>query len=167
MALFDKRPYSTEFEAIDFIHRVWPTTKMPSVFVSFSNKTSEATFDNDLFNAIVRNNDWDNRKTLEAVGYLTCSQRHVFRFLGKSPASPLTQSPDVQTDLAAAINDHLRHDGYRLIAVRRLSGSPVYEVQSAALEVLRMARSLRRSPTSTPTTVRQMGSSAGPSRYRS
>lgn len=131
MALFDKRPYSTEFEDIDFIRRVWPTTKMPSVF-SFSNKPSETTLDDDLFNALVRNSDWDNRETLEAVGYLTCSQRQFFRFL-EEVTSPLTQSPEVQTNLAAAINDHLRHDGYRLIIVRRLSGSPVYEVQPAAL----------------------------------
>ena len=132
MALFDKRPYSTEFEDIDFIRRVWPTTKMPSVFVSFSNKPSEATLDDDLFNAIVRNNDWENRETLEAVGYLKCSQRQFFRFL-EEVTSPLAQSPEVQTDLAAAINAHLRHDGYRLIIVRRLSGSPVYEVQPSAL----------------------------------
>lgn len=132
MALFDKQPYSTEFGDIDFIRRVWPTTKMPSVFASLSNEPSEATLDDDLFNAIVRNNDWDNRETLEAVGYLTCSQRQFFRLL-EEVTSPLTQSPEVQTDLAAAINEHLRHDGYRLIIVRQLSGSPVYEVQPAAL----------------------------------
>ncbi|MEF2073403.1 abortive infection family protein [Consotaella aegiceratis] len=132
MALFDKRPYSTEFEDIDFIRRVWPTINMPSVVSSFSNNRSEATLDDDLFNAIVRNNDWNNRETLEAVGYLTCSQRQFFRFL-EEVTSPLTQSREVQTDLAAAINEHLRHDGYRLIIVRRLSGSPVYEVQPAAL----------------------------------
>ncbi|MDS1138764.1 abortive infection family protein [Nitratireductor indicus] len=132
MALFDKRPYSTEFEDIDFIRRVWPTTNMPSVVSSFSNSRSEATLDDDLFNAIVRNNDWNNRETLEAVGYLTCSQRQFFRFL-EEVTSPLTQSRENQTDLAAAINEHLRHDGYRLIIVRRLSGSPVYEVQPAAL----------------------------------
>ena len=132
MALFDKRPYSTEFEDIDFIRRVWPTTNMPSVVSSFSNNRSEATLDDDLFNAIVRNNDWNNRETLEAVGYLTCSQKQFFRFL-EEVTSPLIQSREVQTDLAAAINEHLRHDGYRLILVRRLSGSPIYEVQPAAL----------------------------------
>lgn len=132
MAVLDKRPFSTEFEDIDFIRRVWPTTKMPSVFVSFPNKLSEATLDDDLFNAIVRNSDWDNRETLEAVGYLKCSQRQFFRFL-EELTSPLTQSPEAQAKLVAAINDHLRHDGYRLIIVRRLSGSPVYEVQPTAL----------------------------------
>ncbi|MBP0617589.1 abortive infection family protein [Jiella sp. KSK16Y-1] len=132
MALFDKRPYSTEFEDIDFIRRVWPTTNMPSVVSSFSNNRSEATLDDDLLNAIVRNNDWNNRETLEAVGYLTSSQKQFFRFL-EEVTSPLTQSREVQTDLAAAINEHLRHDGYRLIIVRRLSGSPVYEVQPAAI----------------------------------
>lgn len=129
MALFNKRPYSTEFDEIDFIRRVWPTHRMPSVF---ENAPSEQTLDDDLFNALVRNNDWDNRETLEAVGYLTCSQRQLFRFL-EEVTSPLTQSPGAQTELAAAINEHLRHDGYRLFIARRLSGSPVYDVQPAAL----------------------------------
>ncbi|BCH27644.1 abortive infection family protein [Mesorhizobium sp. L-8-3] len=129
MALFNKRPYSTEFDEIDFIRRVWPTHRMSSIF---ENAPSEQTLDDDLFNALVRNNDWDNRETLEAVGYLSCSQRQFFRFL-EEVTSPLTQSPDAQIELAAAINEHLRHDGYRLIIVRRMSGSPVYEVQPAAL----------------------------------
>ncbi len=129
MAIFDKRPYSTEFNEIDFIRRVWPTHRMSSVF---ENAPSEQTLDDDLFNAIVRNNDWDNRETLEALGYLACSQKQFFRFL-EEVTSPLTQTPEVQIELAAAINDHLRHDGYRLTIVRRLSGSPVYEVQPAAI----------------------------------
>jgi hypothetical protein len=129
MALFDKRPFSTEFQDLDFIRRVWPTSRMSSIF---ENTPSEHTLDDDLFNAIVRNFDWSNREVLEAVGYLTCSQRQFFRFL-EEVTSPLTQSPEAQTELAAAINDHLRHDSYRLIIVRRLSGSPVYEVQPAAL----------------------------------
>jgi hypothetical protein len=132
MALFEKRPFSTEFEEIDFIRRVWPTSKMRSVHLSSFRQPSDETLDDDLFNALVRNNDWDNRETLEAVGYLKCSQRQFFRFL-EEVTSPLTQSPEVQTKLAAAINDHLRHDGYRLVVVRRLSGSPVYEVQQTAL----------------------------------
>jgi hypothetical protein len=129
MAIFNKRPYSTEFEEIDFLRRVWPTHRMSSVF---ENAPSEQTLDDDLFNAIVRNNDWDNRETLEALGYLTCSQKQLFRFL-EEVTSPLTQTPEVQIEFAAAINEHLRHDGYRLTIVRRLSGSPVYEVQPAAV----------------------------------
>ncbi|MBZ9974204.1 MULTISPECIES: abortive infection family protein [unclassified Mesorhizobium] len=127
MALFDKRPYSTEFEEIDFIRRIWPTGRMLSVF---ENVATEQTLDDDLFNAIVRNNDWNNRETLEAVGYLTCSQRQFFRFL-EEVTSPLTQSREVQAELAAAVNEHLRHDGCQLIIIRRLSGSPVYEVRPA------------------------------------
>lgn len=128
-AIFDNRPYSTEFEEIDFIRRVWPTSRMVSVF---QNAPTEQTLDDDLFNAIVRNNDWGNRETLEALGYLTCSQKQFFRFL-EEITSPLTQSPEAQTELATAINNHLRHDGYRLNIARRLSGSPVYEVQPVAI----------------------------------
>ena len=128
-ALFDKRPYSTEFEDLAFIRRVWPTHRMPSVF---ADAPSEQTLDDDLFNAIGRNNNWNNRETLEAVGYLTSSQKQFFRFL-EEVTSPLTQSSVYQSDIAAVINEHLHHDGYRLIITRRLSGSPVYEVQPAAI----------------------------------
>jgi len=86
MAIFDKRPYSTEFEGIDFIRRVWPTNQMPSIFENYS---TQRTLEDDLFNAIVRNNDWGNRETLDAVGYLTCSQKQFFRFL-EEITSPLT-----------------------------------------------------------------------------
>ncbi|MER8400412.1 abortive infection family protein [Mesorhizobium sp. M1348] len=129
MAIFEKRPYSTEFEEIDFLRRVWPTGRMASIF---ENAPDEQTLDDDLFNAIVRNNDWNNREVMEAVGLLTCSQTQFFKFLNEV-TSPLTQSPESQAELVAAINQHIQHDGYRLSVVKKLSGSPVYEVQPAAL----------------------------------
>ncbi|MDX0494107.1 hypothetical protein GOC53_28205 [Sinorhizobium medicae] len=43
----------------------------------------------------------------------------------------MTQTEDGQVWLANAINDHIRHDGYRLVIVRRMSGSPVYQVKAA------------------------------------
>ncbi|MCA3185841.1 MAG: abortive infection family protein [Methylobacterium sp.] len=125
MAIFEKRAFSTELDDLDFIRRVWPTSRMPSVF---SNASSEASLDDDLFNAIVRNSDWSNKEVLEALGYLNCSQKQLFRFL-EELTNPLVQSPNTQGTLAAAINAHLRHDGFRLVTVKRLSGSPVYEIQ--------------------------------------
>ncbi|MES0036059.1 abortive infection family protein [Mesorhizobium sp. M0046] len=129
LAVFDKRPLSTEMQEIEFLRRVWPTTKMPSASYGAGSGKS---FDDDLFNALVRNNDWDNRDIFDAAGLLSCSQHQFFRFL-EEVSSPLAQSPEAQSEIVGVINDHLRHDGYRLTAIRKLSGSPVYQVQPAAL----------------------------------
>jgi AbiJ N-terminal domain 3/Abortive infection C-terminus len=129
MGLFDKKPLSTEIEHVDFLKRVWPLDRMPS---RFADRYPERNLEEDVFQATVRNDDWDNRELLTAVGLLTCSQRRFFRFL-EEVTNPLVQSPAVQAEISAAINEHLRHDGYRLTLVRRLSGSPVFQVQPAAL----------------------------------
>lgn len=127
VAFFVDRPITTELEYMEFLGRVWPLSKLPSVFV---NAQSTQTFADDLNQAIVRNDDWTNREILEAAGILHCSQRQFFRFL-EEVTGPMTQTEDGQVWLANAINDHIRHDGYRLVIVRRMSGSPVYQVKAA------------------------------------
>jgi len=129
VALFDNRPISTEDDHMDFLRRVWPIYQMQSIFSEYD---TGRTLEDDLIQATVRNDDWSNREILEKVGTLTCSQRQFFRFL-EEVTSPLAQSAEGQAELAAAISDHLRHDGYRLTIVRRMSGSPVYQVQAAVV----------------------------------
>lgn len=129
VAIFVDRPITTELEYMEFLGRVWPLSKLPSVFV---NAQSTQTFADDLYQAIVRNDDWTNREILEAAGILHCSQRQFFRFL-EEVTGPMTQTEDGQVWLANAINDHIRHDGFRLVIVRRMSGSPVYQVKAAAV----------------------------------
>lgn len=129
VAIFTDRPIISELEYMEFLSRVWPLNDMPSVFV---NAHSTQTFHDDLYQAIVRNDDWTNREILEAAGILHCSQRQFFRFL-EEVTSPMAQNVSGQEWLANAINEHIRHDGYRLVIVRRMSGSPVYQVKAAAL----------------------------------
>jgi hypothetical protein len=129
VGIFNDRPITTELEYMDFLGRVWPLADMPS---SFARAASEQTFGDDLFQAIVRNDDWTNREILENSGILTCSQRQFFRFL-EEVTSPMVQTADGQVALADAINEHVKHDGYRLTIVRRMSGSPVYQVQPSII----------------------------------
>lgn len=129
VAIFVDRPITTELEYMEFLGRVWPLNKMPSVFV---NAQATQTFADDLHQAIVRNDDWTNREILEAAGILHSSQRQFFRFL-EEVTSPMAQNASGQEWLANAINDHIRHDGFRLTIVRRMSGSPVYQVRAAAV----------------------------------
>jgi hypothetical protein len=129
LAIFDTKTLTTEHDHMDFLRRIWPLNEMPSIF---SQTYDGRTLEDDLIQATVRNSDWEDRETLERVGLLTCSQRQFFRFL-EGVTSPLSQTPEAQANLAAAINDLIRHDGFRLTIVRRMSGSPVYEVQAAAI----------------------------------
>lgn len=128
-AIFNSKVLTTDHDHMAFLKRIWPLDKMPSIF---AERYSDRTLEDDLFQATVQNSDWDDREILENVGLLTCSQKQFFRFL-EEVTSPLAQSPDTQADLVAAINDQIRHDGFRLTIVRRMSGSPVYEVQAAAI----------------------------------
>ncbi|MGO8024854.1 abortive infection family protein [Rhizobium leguminosarum] len=129
VAIFNSKVLTTDDDHMAFLRRTWPLDKMPSIF---ADRYPDRTLEEDLVQATVRNSDWDDRDILEYVGLLTCSQRQFFRFL-QEVTSPLAQSPETQADLVAAINDHIRHDGFRLTIIRRMSGSPVYEVKAAAL----------------------------------
>ncbi|WP_370036017.1 abortive infection family protein [Sinorhizobium fredii] len=129
LAIFDTKMLTTEHDHMDFLRRIWPLSEMPSIF---SQTYDGRTLEEDLIQATVRNNDWEDREILERLGLLTCSQRQFFHFL-EGVTSPLAQSTDAQAELVAAINDQIRHDGFRLTIVRRMSGSPVYEVQTAAI----------------------------------
>ncbi len=128
MAVFNGRPLASEMDDIEFLRRLWPIAEM-----SRADDTSDTgTLEDAIFQHTVRNDDWDNRDLLRAVGFETMSRAQLFRFLA-AVVDPLAQSPEGQTQLVTAINDHIRHDGYRLAEVGRISGSPRYEVQSATL----------------------------------
>lgn len=128
MAVFNGRPLASEMDDIEFLRGLWPIAEMRR-----ADDTSDTrTLEDAIFQHTVRNNDWDNRDLLRAVGFETMSRAQLFRFLG-AVVDPLAQGPEGQTQLVEAINDHLRHDGYRLTEVGRISGSPRYEVRSSAV----------------------------------
>lgn len=126
LALFDDTPIVTELERMELLNRVLPLKQMPSL-LGYADRTLE----DDVFKAIVRNDDWTNRELLTNVGLLSCSQSVFFLFL-QEVTSPLAQTSDVQRRLVKEINEQLRHDGFKLEVVRFLSGSPVYSVKASA-----------------------------------
>jgi hypothetical protein len=69
---------------------------------------------------------------LKAIGLLNMSQRQLFRFIAAS-VHPMAQNNERQAAMVSAINEHLQHDGFALKIVKRISGSPVYEVQAVQL----------------------------------
>lgn len=127
VALFAKRPLSTELSELEMIQRIWPVGHMPSVF-----DNSQGTLEEDLIQHTVRNYDWDGTELLGYLGLLTCSRAQLFKFLSEV-VGPVSQTPEVQAELVVAFNNLIQHDGYRLSVTGKLSGSPIYAVQKARL----------------------------------
>lgn len=128
MAVFEGRPLATEMEDVEFLQKLWPLAEMRR-----ADDTSDTrTLEDAIFQHTVRNDDWGQRQLLRAIGFETMSRGQLFRFLSEV-VDPLAQSLEGQTQLVAAINAHLKHDGYRLIEVSQISGSPRYGVRAAPL----------------------------------
>jgi hypothetical protein len=130
LATFDGAPLCTEHDEIEFLEQIWPLGTMPSVFGA--NWGAERPLREDIIQHTIRNDDWTNRELLEHLGLVSCSRSLFFRFLD-AVVHPMAISDDVQRNRVKQINEHLRHDGYRLQRTGALSGSVVYAVQAAAL----------------------------------
>jgi len=126
LSVFKTRPLATEMEEVEFLQRVWPVAEIPSPYGS-----SGGILD-DIYQHTVRNYDWETDETLIHLGFLSCSQAQLFRFLEEVTA-PIAQTSDAQAAMVAELNSHLQHDDFRLAVVRKVSGCPIYKVQRAVL----------------------------------
>lgn len=126
LSVFKSRPLATEIEDVELIQRAWPVAEIPSPY-----GTPDGILE-DIYQHTVRNYDWDNDELLTHLGFLTCSQAQLFRFLEEATA-PVVQTSEAQASLVADLNGHLQHDGFRLAMTGKVSGSPIYKIQQAVL----------------------------------
>jgi len=129
IALFDGEPLCHEYDEITFLDQIWPLAAMPS---AWDNGREDRSLRDDIIQHTVRNDDWTNRELLEHLGLLACSKAALFRFLSAA-VHPTAVSDEVQRQRVERINEHLRHDGYRLQRSGRISGSALYSVEAAAI----------------------------------
>jgi AbiJ N-terminal domain 3/Abortive infection C-terminus len=85
----------------------------------------------DIIRHAIRNDDWSNADILERVGFLTCSQSKLFRFL-EDILNPIIREADEQAQIAGQLNTQLNHDGFVLTATTKISGSAIYKMQEIA-----------------------------------
>ncbi len=128
MTVFDGYPLTTETEELEFLRQLWPIAALRRADDPDDGRSLEEA----IVQHTIRNADWDNRDLLKACGFTTVSRRQLFRFLAAA-VDPLAQNAEAQARLVKALNEHLRHDGYELKEVRKISGSPRFEVQPLAL----------------------------------
>lgn len=109
-------------DLLEMLRKYWP-----SIDHSASEHDAFATLADDIDRHIVRNNDWWNSTILERVGFMTCSQAKLFRFL-EDLLHPIRRDHEEQENIVAKLNPILRRDGYCLTASGRVSGYPKYSV---------------------------------------
>jgi hypothetical protein len=126
LSVFKTRPLATKMEEVELIQRAWLVAEISSPY-----GTSGGILE-DIYQHTVRNYDWDNDELLIQLGFLTCSQAQLFRFLEEVTA-PVVQTLEAQASLVSDLNGHLQHDGFRLAMVGKLAGSPIYKIQKATL----------------------------------
>lgn len=126
LSILKTRPLTTELDEVESIQRIWPVAKIPSPYGSSGGLLE------DIYQHTVRNYDWGTDEMLIHLGFLSCSQRQLFRFLEELTA-PVVQTLEAQAALVADLNSHLQHDGFRLAMTGKVSGSPIYKMQRAIL----------------------------------
>lgn len=126
LTVFKTKLLATEMEEVELLQRAWPLDEIPSPY-----GTTKGILE-DIYQHTVRNYDWETDDTLIHLGFLTCSQAQLFRFLEEVTA-PVVQTLDAQAAMVADLNTHLQHDGFRLAVVGKVSGSPIYKMQRAIL----------------------------------
>lgn len=129
--VFDGQPLCTEYDQVDFLENVFPIGAMSSAFPA-TDIWGHRSLKDDIIQHTVRNDDWSNRELLERLGLLDASKALLFRFL-EAVVHPTAIDEAGQKQRIETINRHLQHDGYRLSRTGRMSGSPIYTVDAAAI----------------------------------
>jgi len=100
----------------------------PDIDSKPSYRNSMLLLSHDLDQHMIMNYDWTNSEGLEQVGFLSCSQAKLFRFLA-DVVDPIRRDEHEQEQIVEALNPILSRDGYILRIARRRSGYPVYSVE--------------------------------------
>lgn len=122
--LFDDQPLATEVEDFDFIRSVWPIEDMPAANGNYYDNLEAF-----LIQHTVRNDDLTQQELMESLGLLESSTSRFFKFLEEVTDAEY-QTVKRQSELAEAIDQLLRHDGYSLAKSGMISGSPVFKVRA-------------------------------------
>lgn len=82
----------------------------------------------------IKNDDWSHRELLEHCGALDCPQTTFFKLI-EEILHPLSRRDAEQLQLAEAISQCLRRDGFAVQATAAESGYPIFEVVRATAGV--------------------------------
>jgi hypothetical protein len=118
----DPWPLAGKSDLLEMLRKFWAIDNITSSFDVFR------TLADDIHQHTIKNDDWSNAEILQRVGFSTCSQSLLFRFL-EDVVHPIRREQAEQEQVVATLNPILRRDGYCLLPGKRISGYPTYSVQ--------------------------------------
>lgn len=124
VAELDHVPLSGALDELEFLRKLWPIDSMPSPVPALDEPQLVDFF----YRHRVFNDDLSNSRVLEYLDIYDCSQLKFFQLI-EAVLDPLTREIPEQADLAARLNRHLAHDGFRIDEAGKMSGSPIYKVR--------------------------------------
>lgn len=111
--------------AIEFFERVWDLPKMRS------KDRREPNMKADLQRHYVNWGDYNDAEVLfDLLGVATCPDEQFGRFLALCLHPLVRPDSDQVAELLAMFNEHLTADGFMLVETSRISGHPVYEMNT-------------------------------------
>jgi very-short-patch-repair endonuclease len=132
----------------DELHGERPLLSMLEKWFVLSNSSLNAFFDASLGlraqierHMVLNPGDWTVEYLFEEIGALSCS-RSRFAVLLADALHPLARRGPDQTELAGAVNEILRRDGYELAVAGEESTYPIYEVRRVHRGVQGTAKNL-------------------------
>lgn len=120
--LIREHPFHGRLDLISFLKRIWDLSSMPSTDDRFENA------EGDIWQHIVRNDDWDYTYLLYTyLDLLKCNDETFTKFL-ETCLHPVVLSNEKQVaETLSEFNKFLAPDGYRFEVSSQISGRPIYK----------------------------------------
>ncbi len=117
-----RRSFHGRMDLMTFLKRIWNLSEMPSTDHRFNNA------DGDIWQHMIRNDDWDHQYLLcERLNLLGCDDAIFLRFL-ETCLHPLSVKDDAEaSSLSKEFNSFLEKDGVKLVVASHISGRPIYK----------------------------------------
>lgn len=120
--LYTKQDLWGKCDVITFLKRIWNLDAMPSTDNRFANATE------DIWQQMIRNNDYDEKYLLEDYLELLIMNDEGFINFLEQLVHPIVREPIKQQEYIDLLNQHLINDGYKFSPFTQLSGYPVYKI---------------------------------------
>lgn len=117
-------PLFGELPLIDTLCEVFGENQIRSPGFEFLGRTG---LEENIHQHCIRNDDWTNEELLTHCGAMSCSQTRFFSLLEKI-LDPMARRDVEQKDLAEALTQALKRDGFVVHQVAARSGYPIFGV---------------------------------------
>ncbi len=121
-----RMPIYGRLNEIDFLSRLYELDKMPSTDNRFSNARG------DIWQHTVNNDDWDNYWYFSDDRFQLSNgndDKYILRFICEMLHPAVRQEQSQWRKYLDKFNEVLEPDGYRLVAVKKISGREAFEAQ--------------------------------------